>query len=108
MAFVNILKNEFISLFIHIYLKNGIFPDNLRYTNIVSEYQKYNINEKNFNIVNFDILSLINEYDKSHKEIYLNSAKSLIDWIIQENKEEDFTYIGHKTKRATECNTVNG
>lgn len=73
--------------------KNGIFPDNLRYTNIVSEYQKYNINEKNFNIVNFDILSLINEYDKSNKEIYLNSAKSLIDWIIQENKEKDFTYI---------------
>lgn len=85
---------ERINFPIYSYLfSNGIFPDNLRYSNIVSEYQKYNIAEKNLNFVNFDILNLINEYDKSHKEIYLNSAKSLIEWLIKENKEEDFTYI---------------
>lgn len=85
---------ERINFPIYSYLfNNGIFPDNLRYSNIVSEYQKYNIAEKNLNFVNFDILNLINEYDKSHKEIYLNSAKSLIEWLIQENKEENLSYI---------------
>lgn len=82
---------------------NGIFPDNLQYSNIVSVYQKYNIDEKNLNFVNFDILNLINEYDKSNNKIFLNAANCLIEWIIRENTKAEISHIYYLNLLQIKC-----
>lgn len=91
---VNEYTNETINFPIHSYLfSNGIFPDNLNYMDIISEYQKCNIDKDKLVLVNYDVLNLINEYDKSKNIILLHAAKKLIEWIISQNNINELSSI---------------
>lgn len=91
---VNEHSDERLNFPIHSYLFcNGLYPDNLQYSDIVSEYKKYVVNDSQLLFVNFDILGLINEYDKSNNEILINAAKSLIEWVISMNENEEYSSV---------------
>lgn len=73
--------------------ENDIFPDNLNYSNIVTEYKKYNVNEGYLMLANYDALRLINKFDSTNNDKFLNAAKDLIEWIISSSTDEDSIYV---------------
>lgn len=75
---------------IHSFLfAHDLFPDNLNYANIVAEYKKYNISIDYLHFANFDVLSLIFQFDKTKNSRYLNSAKDIISWIIEQTNNDE-------------------
>lgn len=69
--------------------ENGIFPDNFNYSDIVSQYKKYEIEEGLLMTANCDVLSLITKFDTTNNNILINTAKELAEWIITVNTDED-------------------
>ncbi len=52
------------------------------------------LNTKNISIdylhfANFDVLSLISQFDKTKNSQYLNSAKDIISWIIEQTNNDE-------------------
>ena len=58
-----------------------MFPDNLNYSDLVTEYKKYEINADFLMFANNDVLRLIAKFDSTNNPKYLNAAKELIDKI---------------------------
>ena len=73
--------------------ENDIFPDNLNYSDLVTEYKKYEINEDFLMFANNDVHYLISRFDSTNNKKFLNAAKDLIEWIITVNVDESLNHI---------------
>lgn len=73
--------------------KNGIFPDNLNYSDLVTEYKKYEVNEDYLMLANNDVLHLIAKFDSTNNKKFINAAKDIIEWIIMVNVDENSNHI---------------
>lgn len=73
--------------------ENDIFPDNMNYSDLLTEYKKYEINEDFLMFANYDVLHLIARFDSTNNKKFLNAAKCLIEWIITVNIDENTNHI---------------
>lgn len=62
-----------------------IFPDNLKYENIVDVYSQFfteeMLKEEYLRLANFDALALISEFDRTGNKRLIDAADNLLEWI---------------------------
>ena len=65
----------------------------MKYSDLVTEYKKYEINADFLMFANNDVLRLIAKFDSTNNQKYLNAAKDLIEWIMVTDVDENSSHI---------------
>lgn len=80
-------------------LSNRVFPDNLKYENIIESYSRFYtenmIKEEYRRLANLDALALISEFDRSGNRRLIDAADALLGWLqsVTPESENDGIYL---------------
>lgn len=79
-------KPIFVSMYLSLTEDAFLKLSNIDYEKMYNSFAKLEINEDLLNMTNFFILNMISAYDKSKKQILLETSLKIMDWIITNDR----------------------